>query len=86
MAKRQLTFAEVFAVRAKRVCANESLITRARLYKVHFVAKRAESTNVVLNDNSDRHTITATQNRPTLECLPEPDLAPWPERFGGEPG
>ena len=30
--------------RAKSVCANESFIIRARLYKIHFVAKKAEST------------------------------------------
>ena len=39
------------------------------------------STNAVWSDNSDRHTITAMQNWPTLECLPEPDLAPWPENW-----
>ena len=49
MAKRQLTITEVVA-RAKSVCANESLIIRARLYKIHFVVKKAESTLECLPD------------------------------------
>ena len=49
MAKRQLTIAECLR-RAKSVCANESLIIRARLYKIHFVAKKAESTLECLPD------------------------------------
>ena len=44
--------------RAKSVCANESLIIRATLYKIHFVAKKAESTLVCLTD-------------PDLATLPE---------------
>ena len=57
MAKRQLTIAECLR-RAKSVCANESLIIRARLYKIHFVAKKAESTLECLPD-------------PDLATLPE---------------
>ena len=49
MAKRQLTIAEVFAASKKGMC-HESLIIRARLYKIHFVAKKAESTLECLPD------------------------------------
>ena len=58
MAKRQLTIAEVFAASKKCICANESLIIRARLYKIHFVAKKVESTLEYLPD-------------PDLATLPE---------------